>query len=172
MEEASVVATAIAALSATAAAVSARSSRQAVTQANAPFVWPSIAIRGRPRQYVLAVRLHNDGPGVAFDVRFAAASALHDFREYAIAPVRAMRSGEQVPPLREPEPQVQPRVQDDAFEYPLPDPHQTWYVFVRYSDGLARNWEVRVPLEPEARIGRPRQLRRSRLDVWRGHVDW
>src|SRR5205809_664066 len=58
--DASAVAAIASAISAGAAAISARTSRQAVTRANAPFVWPAVAIRtvsgSNASRHVLAVR--------------------------------------------------------------------------------------------------------------------
>lgn len=169
-----IVATGLAAASAVAAAVSARSSHRAVTQAHTPFVWPSTAVRGPTLgQHNVAVRLHNDGPGVAFNVRFAVASGHRDYGEYAIAPIPAVRPGEQIPPVRDPDPQVQPRIRDDTYEHPLPGGlDQSWWVLVRYADGLGRNWEIKAPLDPEGSIRPPRRLRSGPFDVWRSRVRW
>jgi hypothetical protein len=168
------VATGLAAVSAVAAAISARSSHRAVTQAHTPFVWPSIAVRGPALgQHIIGVRLHNDGPGVAFNVRFAVVSDHQDYSEYAIAPIPAVRPGEQIPPVREPDPQVQPRIRDDAYEHPLPGGlDQSWWVLVRYSDALGRTWEIKAPLDPEGSIRSPSRLRSGLFDLWRSRILW
>lgn len=169
------VATVFAAVSAIAAAISARSSRQAVVRSHAPFVWPSIAIRGPVLGlHQVGVRLHNDGPGVAFNVRFSVANKQEGFGDiYAIPPIRAMRSGEKVPPHPEPEPQVQPMIRDDVYEYPLPGPlDQSWWVVVRYADGLGGSWEIRAPIDPQGTLRGPHRLRSGRLDRWRRAARW
>jgi hypothetical protein len=86
---------------------------------------------------------------VAFNVRFTVANDHQDYGEYAIAPIRAMRPGEQVPPLRDPDPQEQPRIRDDnVYEHPLPGGlDQSWWVLVRYADGLGKSWEIKAPLD-------------------------
>jgi hypothetical protein len=85
-----------------------------------------------------------------------------------------MRPGEQVPPIRDPEPHVQPTIRgDDAFEIVLPGPiDQPWWVVVRYADGFGRNWELRAPLAPEAPLRGPVRLRAGRFDRWRPSVAW
>lgn len=169
------IAPVFAAASAVAAAVSARTSRQAVTRANAPFVWPAITVLSEygesVTRHVFGVRLHNDGPGVAFDVRFSVSAAEHGSDEYVPPPIRAMRSGEQVPP--HPEPQEQP-IRNGLYEYPLPGKIDAgpWWVIVRYGDALGRRWQVRGPLDPHVQLDGPVRLRGRRLEVWRPPERW
>src|SRR6266550_1149565 len=59
-----------------AAWVSAYQSRGAIELANRPFVWPALTaeIKGGDSEYkvwAFKARLHNDGPGVAIDVRWS-----------------------------------------------------------------------------------------------------
>lgn len=176
--EAQTVAIAIAAASALAASVSARASRQAVTRANTPFVWPSISIlpRSDSSGWSLKVRLYNDGPAVAFDVRFS----VHDDTtegpvgrvvRYVTPPVPAMRSGEAVPPRG-----AEPEILDDAAEaFVISGPREItepWWVVVRYADALGREWEVRKSGNAEARTGPARQLRTTWWQRHRRPADW
>jgi hypothetical protein len=165
-------------ISATAAALSAQASREALRRTRAPFIWPAIAIRPSSRetgQHSIGVRLHNDSPGVAFDVRFsldfAAGSPEKPDTEtrYVIPPVCAMRSGEVVPPEKG-EPEI---VRGDEFVVAGPrDLRQPWWVVVRYADAAGRRWEIREPADPEGRLLGPLQLRSARWDLWRRRADW
>jgi hypothetical protein len=70
--DAELIAIAIAAVSATASALSARASRLSVDRAHRAFVWPEIrSPRDHGQSEPLRVRLRNDGPGVAYDVRWS-----------------------------------------------------------------------------------------------------
>jgi len=100
------VATIATAAGAGAAWLAASASREAVSRTHRPFVWtngtthtPRVVPQGR-------VRLHNDGPGVALDVRWSV-RIMHDPEElpadyderleertHATEPMRGMRSGE------------------------------------------------------------------------------
>jgi hypothetical protein len=53
-----------------AGSISARASRQALTRAHRPFVWPELHIGSRSENgmFRIGVRLHNDGPGVVYEV--------------------------------------------------------------------------------------------------------
>jgi hypothetical protein len=173
--DAPTVAAVASSLSAFAAAVSARSSRQAVTRSNAPFVWPALRIGSRDSGvFSFYVRLHNDGPGVAFNVRFTVRTR-EDEHGYVIPPIRAMRSGEVVPP--HPEPQEQPirDAEDGSREYAVAGPRSldapSWVV-VRFSDALGRRWEVAAPADPHDALLGPRRLRARRFQVWRRHENW
>jgi hypothetical protein len=174
------VASIAAAFSATAAWVSAWNSRKAVARAHAPFVWPSFGIRSRDQgswtQHSVRVRLHNDGPGVAYGVRFSldylsgSPDQPHDASDrYVIPPIPAMRSGEVMPPGGESE-----IVHGDEFVVAGPAKlNQPWSVVVRFADGAGQEWEVRAPSDPEARVQGPRQLRkRWWVPVPRPLADW
>ncbi|HEX2126396.1 MAG TPA: hypothetical protein VHF45_07550 [Thermoleophilaceae bacterium] len=153
MDDLGDVAALAAAASAIAAWLSAHASRQGVSRANASFVWPAIRIgSAEPGPRTFYIRLHNDGPGITFDVRCTTQADWGAEFAYVTPPVRAMRSGEVVPP--HPEPQEQPTTRDDN-EYALAAPRdlrEPTYVTVRFDDGFGRRWEVRAPLHPHGRI--------------------
>jgi hypothetical protein len=116
----------------------------------------------------LGVRLCNDGPGVAFDVRFSVEPVEDEVLRYVIPPIRAVRSGEVVPP--HPEPQEHPIRGDDEYVVAGPtDLSRLAWVTVRYADALGRAWEVRAPLDPHRRLAAPRRLRSA---PWRRGVRW
>lgn len=174
--DATTVAAVASSLSAMMAAVSARSSRQAVTRANAPFVWPALRIGSRrDGRFPFYVRLHNDGPGVGFNVRFAVCTGADDPQfMYVIPPIRAMRSGETVPPHPEPDEQPIRTLGDDTEEFAVEGPADLdgASVVVRFSDGLGRSWEVESPVDPHSGIAHPRRLRTRRIQVWRRAQRW
>lgn len=162
-------------LSAMMAAVSARSSRQAVTRSNAPFVWPALRIGSRrDGRFPFYVRLHNDGPGVGFNVRFTVRTEADGYG-YVIPPIRAMRSGEVVPPHKEPGEQPIRTRGDDVLEFAVEGPADldapAWVV-VRFSDGLGRSWEVESPVDAHSGVPRPKRLRTRRIQVWRRAQRW
>jgi hypothetical protein len=177
-EVAVVVAAGTGAVSAAAAALSARASRNAVARAHRPYVWAEIhVVSGRSEKTWLAkVRLHSDGPGAAFDV--SAAVGPHYVYErirrswwrlwdrtlvgYATPPIRAMLSGEAVPP----------RDTDDGLYELAIGSIEDWWVAVRYSDAAGARWEFREPRSPESLAGPPRRLRTRRWQVWRPRVWW
>jgi hypothetical protein len=145
-----------AAISAIAAATSAWFSRRAVERTHAPFIWPAISIRSaggsNSRQHEVGVRLHNDGSGAAFNVRFAIAtdeSLASPEALYVVPPVRAIRSGESVPPYGS-EDQL---AEDGEYRVALIEPlDANWCVVVRYADGLGRFWQLRAPSDPHSDI--------------------
>jgi hypothetical protein len=167
----------IAAIAAISAAASARFSKRAVERNHTPFVWPSISIRsvGGPesRQHEVGVRLHNDGSGAAFRVRFAiATNESLAFPEglYSPPPIRAIRPGEAVPPASGIEEQL---VQENEYRIGLSEPLDSdWYVVTRYSDDLGRLWELRASSDPHSGLLGPTPLRRRRWEIWRAACDW
>jgi hypothetical protein len=124
----------IAAISAAASAVSAHASRTAVDRSHRAFVWPVISHTTDPEgRRVLRLRLHNDGPGAGYDVRWAVGSVtagehdnvVDDLRLTADTVsdvIRALRPEEVLPP-------------SDWFEkaIALPD-DDIWWVLVRWTD--------------------------------------
>ena len=158
------VALGLAAVSALSAASSAWFSRRAVERSHAPFVWPSIAIRsvGAPGpEHEIGIRLYNDGPGTAFNVRFTVASERWLSAPeglYVVPPIPAIKSGEVVPPGAEYGVEI---IRDNEFRVALDESlADDWYVVVRYGDGLGRRWELRAPKDPHDHIRRPSRLRR------------
>jgi hypothetical protein len=167
----------VAAISAIAAAVSAWNSRKATERGHLPFVWPSISLRpvGGPesRQHVVGVQLFNDGAGGAFDVRFTIATkeSLADPRAlYVVPPVRAMRSGEAVPPAGDVEEQL---TEGGAYRMGLNEPlDSAWGVVTRFADDLGRQWQVTAPPDPHSAMEGPIRLRTHRFELWRPPQDW
>jgi hypothetical protein len=163
-----------AALSAIAASVSARASRQAVSRAHRPFVWAETHLRGRAEdgRWSVGVRLHNDGPGVAFEVSAAVGPEYvpHLMRMrgwrvwcrvrigYASPPIRAMRAGEAVPP----------RDDNELFEMALKS-IEHWWVVVRFTDAAGARWEFREPASIESLALPPQRVRRR---PWRTRPGW
>ena len=168
------VATGIAALSAVAAWLSAANSRRAITLANRPFVWPAFTFKGGHRvagdkHWELKARLHNDGPGVALDVRWSVhapqsrkrrgVAAERQAASIASDPIRAMRSGESMPPV------------DGEWLGPIIAPFERdepWDVVVRFSDAAGRRWEFSEPASERRMAHRPRRVRWRRLRRRRG----
>jgi hypothetical protein len=70
----------IAAISAAVSAFSAYTSRQSVDRSHRPFVWPEISRKSADGREVLRVRLHNDGSGAAYDVRWSVGSVMEGRR--------------------------------------------------------------------------------------------
>jgi hypothetical protein len=178
-EAAVVVAAGAGAVSAAAAALSARASRQAVVRAHRPFVWAEIhVVKGRrdDKMWLAKLRLHNDGPGAAFDV--SAAVGPHYVYErvrrhwwqvwsrtlsgYATPPIRAMRPGEAVPP----------RDSDEGLYELAIGSLEDWWVAVRYTDAAGVRWEFREPRSPES-LARPAHRLRARWwQLWRRPLWW
>lgn len=143
MDIAAAVAIAFAAVSAIAAAVSAASMRQSVDRAHRPFVWPAISHGRDGEARVLRVRLHNDGSGTAYEVRWSfgtlAETQEGEFvedrqgaAERASLAIRAIRAGESVPP--EGSGWLEKEIQ-------LP-PDDVGWILVRWSDAGGIRWEV------------------------------
>ena len=159
---AAVASSIFAATSAIVAAVSAIASRRAIAIANAAFVWPTVRLEMLANnQAAFYIKLHNDGPGPAFDVRL---TTMPDERDNWVMPsIRAMRPGETVPPTRGPAEEFVTKAGD---EFSIAGPEKfdlrTAVVAVRYEDSLGKVWEVREPLDPHRKMQSPRQLRPSR----------
>jgi hypothetical protein len=140
-----------------------------------PFVWPAFTIdrsdeeASGHQQIRVRVRLHNDGPGMAQDVRWSIYSphtnprpylpkrwhrdtkAEAEAREHASPSVRAMQGTESVPP------------EDGEWTGPIAtwaladDP---WWIVVHYSDSAGQRWEFAEPGDQRQLAGRPRRIRR------------
>jgi hypothetical protein len=172
MDVAAVIAIGIAALSAVAAAVSAIATRQSVDRAHRPFVWPAISHGRDGDATVVRVRLHNDGAGTAYEVRWAfgtlAETQEGEFvedsqgaAEQASMAIRAVRAGESVPP-------EDSGWLEKAIQLP---PDDIGWILVRWSDAAGTRWEV-SDQGPATSRGRPRRLRRWRWQLWRAPADW
>jgi hypothetical protein len=172
MDVSTTIAIALAAGSAVAAAVSAVASRKSVERAHRPFVWPAIFHGSDGDTPVLRIRLHNDGAGVAYDVRWSFGTIVEtspgsydedrdEARQEASLAIRAIRPGESVPP------------EDHGWlekEVALP-PDDVGWILVRWSDSAGARWEV-SDQGPAVLRGPPARLRRWRWQVWRDMRDW
>lgn len=172
---AAVASGAFAAISACAAAVSAYANRRSLSAAHAAFVWPTVRVGelspGYPAPYY--IRLYNDGPGTAFDVRIS--TTADEGFTWLMPPIRAMKSGETVPPMRGvPEEYVNTETDEFNLAGPIDYDYRTAVVAVRFEDSLGRLWEVREPLDPSRATHPPRQLRTSShsLAKWRPLPKW
>lgn len=162
---------AIAAAAASASAVSAYVNRQAVDRGSRSFVWPAVSHRLDPDgRHVLLVRLHNDGAGAAYDVRWSVGLAVVDgdpvnvdryARDNASQVIRAMRPGEVLPPP------------DDGWleqATVLPE-DDAWWLLVRWTDVGRVRWELSEQGPTLLRL-EPRRLRSWTWQVWRPKRDW
>jgi hypothetical protein len=172
MDAVAAVVVAFAAVSAVAAAVSAVATRQSVDRAHRPFVWPAISHGSDGESRILRVRLHNDGAGTAYEVRWSIGTLaetqdeefVEDSKgaaEQASMAIRAIRVGESVPP--EGSGWLDKEVQ-------LP-PDDIGWILVRWHDAAGIRWEV-SDQGPATSRGRPRRLRRWRWQLWRDPADW
>lgn len=158
-------------MSATASAASAYINRQSVDRANEAFVWAAISYEsdGQGRQ-VLRIKLHNDGSGTAFDVRWSVSIPGIDQHDELItdpagvarsasAVIRAMRPGEVCPPA-------------DWFRQALDlPPDDVWWLIVRWTDAARVRWEL-AEQGPSDLHGEPQRLRTWRWQLWRPLRDW
>lgn len=167
-EWATVVSAVAAAGGAIAAWASARASRVAISRNNMPFVWPEYQViydetedDGIETAAVRVVTLHNDGPGIAVDVRWSTwspteapersrwlprrwrrdAQADTQSRDSASKSIRAMQPGD--------------TKKDDTSGITLLEGDPFWVV-VRYSDSAGERWEYTEPGAPRDLAGRPR----------------
>lgn len=170
MMDSSTIAIGLAAVSAAAAAVSAVATKQSVERSHRPFVWPAISHGSDGGTRVLRVRLHNDGAGVAYDVRWSFGTIIEsspgtydenreDAKTEASLAIRAIRPGESVPPRGWLEKEVR-----------LP-PDDVGWILVRWSDAGGVRWEA-SDQGPAALRTPPRRLRKSCWEVWRPASDW
>jgi hypothetical protein len=166
------VAVLIAAVSAVASAISAYTNRQAMARAQRPFVWPAISHGSDPDgTRVLRIRLHNDGTGPAYDVRWSVGSLTESesgevvddahFTKAHVSPViRALRASEVLPP-------------DESWlekAVALPE-DDVWWVLVRWTDSAGARWEL-TEQGPSLLRFEPRRLRTWRWQAWRSPRDW
>lgn len=164
-----------AAVSAIAAAVAAWSSRASVERAHRPFVYGEPAIKSRPTEpdggggflssepSHIAGRVHNDGTGVALDVRFRHEAVDGSWYGEPIPPARAMQPGEAIPPMD---------MNDARYELERPpDLGRPFELVTRYTDAAGRDWETRNQRHPPGPLRGPTRLRRGRLDLWRPRRD-
>jgi hypothetical protein len=121
----------LAAISAVAAAISARSAARGVTLNHRPYVYgePQSATSG-----IAGVRLHNDGPGIAVEVRWRLHAPGREPTEWS-SPIRAMQPGEVLPPY-----------DSDPMSTELPegiDGHRfRWFIETEYGDVRGVRWRL------------------------------
>lgn len=171
--EAETIGVGIAALAAASSAFSAYTSRQAVDRAHRPFVWPAISTGRDPGgPSVVRVRLHNDGQGTAYDVRWSVGTMMeaHDGSleedaaftdEHVSSVIRAIRPGEVVPPQDS-------EWLEQAAALPGDD---VWWVLVRWTDAARVRWELSEQ-GPTLLRSEPRRLRTWPWQLWRPSRDW
>lgn len=149
----------IAAVSAIAALVATWNAYRNVELGQRAFVYGEPALNGEE----VDVRLYNDGPGTALDIRLR----LEDVDGKTLGdetktPVRALKPGEVLPPFD---------VQALKFATP-PDLMKPWAVVVRYREIGGASWEVSNTRHPQSKPIARRRLRSGRLDRWRDETDW
>jgi len=171
--EAQTVGIGLAAVSAAVSAFSAYTSRQAVDRSHRPFVWPAISNSRDPDgQHVLRIRLHNDGSGTAYDVRWSVGSVtegrkgdiVDDVRltsDNVSQVIRALRPGEVLPP-------AEAGWLEQAVALPEDD---VWWVLVRWTDPARVRWELSEQ-GPTLLRSEPRRLRTWQWQLWRPKRDW
>jgi len=168
-----VVAVVVAAISAIASAAFA--SRQSVDRAHRAFVWGEIEPH-REATDPLRVRLRNDGPGVAYDVRWSVGSIRPKpgtdweddkyesddemARRHRSHVKRALRAGDTHPSA------------DGWLERKgrLPD-DDIWWVLVRWTDTAGVRWEL-TEQGPSMQSFGARRLRTHWWQRWRDESDW
>jgi hypothetical protein len=110
------------------------------------------------------VRLYNDGPGTALDIRLRLERGHGKILgNETKASVRALKPGEMLPPEgRTPL----------KFDHPPDYLVKPWTVVVRYREIGGASWEVRNTRHPHSGPIEQRRLRSGRFDWWRDETDW
>jgi hypothetical protein len=151
----------LAAAGALAAAWSARSSSRGVELSHRPYVYGE---RENLNQSTIGVRLRNDGPGMAAEVRYRLGAPGAPPTEWS-APVRAVQAGE-----------IHPPADEDPYEAP-PLPRRgdglahDWYIETAFSDIAGTRWRLRNERADPSAPARARRLRSHLIDVWRPRAD-
>jgi hypothetical protein len=146
----------LAAVAAVAAAASARTAARGVALGHRPYVYGE---RGSATAESGSVRLHNDGPGTAVEVRWRICAPGAEPTGWS-DPIRAMQSGEIAPPEgQKPPPTTLPLgIDGHAFG---------WFVETEFGDIRGARWRLRNERgEPSAAAVLTR-LRSGRFDLWR-----
>lgn len=150
------IASGLAAIGAAAAAISARASTRNVALSNRPYVYGERGYSSSEQSY--AVRLHNDGAGVAREVRFRINGDETDPTDWS-DPVRGMPPGATTPPPEE-----------DGF---LVEPPRTaeglstdWFIETEYSDATGTRWRLRNDRSDARRSAVVRRVRTRRYQLW------
>ncbi len=141
-----------AAFSATAAAVSAWSSRQNVDRAHRPFVYGEPAVRSHDELPMVRIQLFSDGSAPGREVRTRLEAADGKWAGSVGGPIRALPVGEE----------------RATYDVPFPPRQVGAYVcVVRYLDTFGRLWEVRNPRNPDGPLRGPKRVRRpKRKRAW------
>jgi hypothetical protein len=155
----------VAAGGALAAAVSARSSARGVALSHRPYLYGEGSVsayeeRSGSSATVVSVRLHNDGPGTAVEVRWRVVAAGDRPPDWAPDPIRAMQPGEVLPPEgRAPM----------SMRLPIGVDGQAsgWYIETEFSDIRDARWRLTNDRGTPAAPARPKRVKTGRLDVWR-----
>lgn len=163
----------IAAISASVSAFSAYTSRQAVDRSHWPLVWPEIEHRDDEEgRHVLLIRLHNDGSGTAYDVRWSVGSVTLNRRDKVVidAPLTTDNVSRVIRAIGASE--NRPAADTDWLErrIPLPD-DDIWWVLVRWTDPARVRWEL-SERGPSSLRSEPRRVRTWRWQLWRPPRDW
>jgi hypothetical protein len=107
-------------------------------------VWPDAREGRTEHRRFVAVRLHNDGPGVALDVRWSlmfwrAEDGAEDRRHSELlqrqlvsTPIRGLRPGQ--------------ASADQEVTIPSERVGHTWFAVVRYADSAGQHWQYVEPL--------------------------
>jgi hypothetical protein len=164
----------VATASAIAASIAAWNARRGIQLSQRAFVYAEPAIKSEPaesdgvggflseRESHVEVRLFNDGPGTALDVRVRLEAEVGDPIGDPAAPVRALKSGEALPP----------EDGQQGLAFALPDLSKPWAAVVRYREIGGAAWEVRNPRHPASLPLVQRRLRSGRWDRWRPSSGW
>lgn len=144
---------AFAAISAIAASLAAWNAYRGIQLGQRAFVYGEPAVKSEPsepdggggflskRESHVEVRLHNDGPGTALDVRVRLEDGAGNPIGDGAASVRALRPEESLPPDEG----------QQGLVFPLPsDLLKPWATVVRYREIGGAAWEVRNPRHPPA----------------------
>lgn len=151
---------------------SALASSEAVARTHRPFVWPDWKFEQGPEAtgQDWSVRLHNDGPGVALDVRWSV---------YGLEPPEEVGG----PPDHDPE-ELLRRGASEPIRGMRPGTSTGWmsgtsesgvleWVVVRFTDSAGIRWEYHEPEEPGTlaeplqRLQKVRRHRSLRWRLWR-----
>lgn len=148
----------LAAVGAGAAAVSASFSARAVALSHRPYVYGE---RAPLTMVVGQVRLHNDGPGTAVEVRFRVGAPGVEPTDWS-EPVRAMQPGEVLPP------------EGGGVEFTMEIPagvngghSDSWYVETEFNDIRGARWQLRNERGNANAAASLRRMRTGWLDLWR-----
>jgi hypothetical protein len=147
----------LAAVGAIAAAVSARASARGVALNHRPYVYGERAAVGVGE--TANVRLHNDGPGMAAEVRCRVGAPGVGPGEWT-EPVRAMQPGES---------------QTEPYQLAVPfrddEPARDWYIETEFGDIRGARWRLRNDRATPGATARLQRVRTGKLDFWRASTD-